>query len=1028
MSQSRARAVAAAAITIGSVVAISGSSPRVAAAGFLVDSTGDSGDANPGDGTCATAGGVCTLRAAIEEANANGTDDGVQVPPGTYSIGSALEITNKVIDIHGSGNGSTIIDGPGTDRIFDIVGGALTLRDVHLTGGGGVQAGGAIYLESGGLQITDTIIKDNEAFTGGGAIFIDENQKFDIRKTEFESNTATGAFGGALWNAGDGKVLDSLFVDNDGNRAGAIHNNTEGLLRLRNVTVSGNEARSDTGGTGGVHNNGFLVMNNVTITKNTGFDRAGGILTTTGATTVMKNSIVADNDDTADVNEDCEGDFSADSRYNLIGETSVGCGLPGSTTTWLLDVDAELFPLFANGGPTRTHSFPSDAPPRDAGFPFPPGGPAADSCEENDQRGIQRLKCDIGAYEFEVAVPATIDVFVDEDGVDVSPGDGECATATGSCTLRAAVQESNWLPGTQTISLSGNTYELTVPAGSEAVFDPAAVGDLDVLDDVIIEGFVPEPDIVTIDANDMYRVFDVHPGTSAVVRGLTVTGGSDAGGGGIRVSTAQLNLQSVRVIGNESQVSGGGIATGGIDEVITISDSQISNNTAPFLGGGGAGIDASGTITITDTTISGNVGTGSGAGIRASGTVELTRVRVIGNETTGASNSGGGVSASGLTMTESLIFDNESAAHGGGLFGSGLVTNTTIYGNTAGTRGGGVSTSGDLTLRNVTVAENVAADNGNSALVFGSTAELHLDNTILTSTAAGDECDGVAPTSVGHNLADDATCNLSAVGDMASTASSLGPLADNGGPTNSAEPQPGSAAIDNGSDVGLVTDQRGFGRPGGAGFDIGAIEVGGANGLSILLVAGNAGPLAPDQQYVDRFTAAGYSVVVVDDDSVTAADADGTAAVFISSTVVPSKVGDTFAASATPVVVAEVFVLARMGMTGSGTGDRREQSGINAINIVDPGNPIAGGLTGYRAHSVPSAPVGWARPAASATTIATAGGATKSAVFTYDAGDPMVDGVAPAKRAFVYPSAQLPTAAAAATWTLIDGVVDWAVD
>lgn len=43
--------------------------PSVAAA-FAVDSVGDQSDSNPGDGTCATSGGSCTLRAALEEANA----------------------------------------------------------------------------------------------------------------------------------------------------------------------------------------------------------------------------------------------------------------------------------------------------------------------------------------------------------------------------------------------------------------------------------------------------------------------------------------------------------------------------------------------------------------------------------------------------------------------------------------------------------------------------------------------------------------------------------------------------------------------------------------------------------------------------------------------------------------------------------------------------------------------------------------------------------------------------------------------
>src|SRR5438067_5782974 len=46
---------------------------------FGVNSTGDEDDAFPGDGQCETAvgNGVCTLRAAIEEANAHAGGDGI---------------------------------------------------------------------------------------------------------------------------------------------------------------------------------------------------------------------------------------------------------------------------------------------------------------------------------------------------------------------------------------------------------------------------------------------------------------------------------------------------------------------------------------------------------------------------------------------------------------------------------------------------------------------------------------------------------------------------------------------------------------------------------------------------------------------------------------------------------------------------------------------------------------------------------------------------------------------------------------
>ena len=45
---------------------------------YVVDSNGDAVDANPGDGTCATAGGDCTLRAAIQEANQTTNNDNIE--------------------------------------------------------------------------------------------------------------------------------------------------------------------------------------------------------------------------------------------------------------------------------------------------------------------------------------------------------------------------------------------------------------------------------------------------------------------------------------------------------------------------------------------------------------------------------------------------------------------------------------------------------------------------------------------------------------------------------------------------------------------------------------------------------------------------------------------------------------------------------------------------------------------------------------------------------------------------------------
>ena len=56
------------------------------AATFTVDSTTDAVDASPANGVCATAGAVCTLRAAIQESNELAGADTVTVPAGTHTL------------------------------------------------------------------------------------------------------------------------------------------------------------------------------------------------------------------------------------------------------------------------------------------------------------------------------------------------------------------------------------------------------------------------------------------------------------------------------------------------------------------------------------------------------------------------------------------------------------------------------------------------------------------------------------------------------------------------------------------------------------------------------------------------------------------------------------------------------------------------------------------------------------------------------------------------------------------------------
>src|SRR5262249_17028932 len=127
-------------------------------------------------------------------------------------------------------------------------------------------------------------------------------------------------------------------------------------------------------------------------------------------------------------------------------------------------------------------------------------------------------------------------------------------------------------------------------------------------------------------------------------------------------------------------------------------------------------------------------------------------------------------------------------------------------------------TTGTLTITNSTFAGNIAASGGALDTALG---VIRLKNSIL-AVSGGGNCLGPI-TSLGHNLEDSHYCGLTASGDLTDTNPLLGPLADNGGPTETMALLPGSPAINHGDNHGCpAADQRGFFRV--AGCDIGAFE------------------------------------------------------------------------------------------------------------------------------------------------------------------------------------------------------------
>jgi hypothetical protein len=372
-----------------------------------------------------------------------------------------------------------------------------------------------------------------------------------------------------------------------------------------------------------------------------------------------------------------------------------------------------------------------------------------------------------------------------------------------------------------------------------------------------------------------FGIFSVDKGAQVTISGLTITGGSTGvdGGGGI-ANEGTLTVTDSNFSGNTSVGGfGGGI---GNDGTLTVINSTFSGNLA--AAGGGIGND--GTLTVTDSNFSDNVGTdGIGGGIGSIGTLTVTNSTFSGNyggfgggignnggpttvtNSTFSANftqNGGGIANGGtLTLTNSTLSGNFAKDGGGGIDnfdGSLTVTNSTLSGNSAGD-GGGIDGSGfsTLTVSDSTLSGNSASGSGGG--VYVSTSEVGLVvkvtaiNSIFSNSVGGNLViePGGEFVSMGHNLFSDKPSVPLDPTDLTDTNPELGPLADNGGPTETMALLPGSPAIDAGVAVaGVTTDQRGVPRPQGKAPDIGAFEL--VTGAYVLLTPVTATELVGTSQ------------------------------------------------------------------------------------------------------------------------------------------------------------------------------------
>ncbi|MEO8353688.1 MAG: choice-of-anchor Q domain-containing protein, partial [Chthoniobacteraceae bacterium] len=283
-------------------------------------------------------------------------------------------------------------------------------------------------------------------------------------------------------------------------------------------------------------------------------------------------------------------------------------------------------------------------------------------------------------------------------------------------------------------------------------------------------------------------------------------------GGGIENNLGTLTLNNVAITGNAAGINGGALHISGA-ATVSISGGSVTNNAAGNEGGG-LWNSASGTLTVNAVTVGGNTAT-TGAGIfndGAGGTITLTNSTVSTNIATGL---GGGISSEGggLVITNSTISANQSSSTGGGgiyiLDGTADISNSTIAANVgnAGGTGGLEQAGGSVTLVSTLIADNLSGAAPSD--IFRGSGTLNASSSLIE----------LLP--VGAINGTDAQ-NQSGVDPV------LGPLQNNGGPTQTHALTIGSPAVNKGSNpLGLPFDQRGIGftRTFGSQSDIGAYEL-----------------------------------------------------------------------------------------------------------------------------------------------------------------------------------------------------------
>lgn len=473
------------------------------AADFTVNNNGDANDAQPGNGTCATAGGVCTLRAAVQETDTLAGPDTITVPAMTISLGSLLTVA-KTTEIRGAGARSTIVTGTPGHVLFRIDGGDVGISDLALQGASSATGGGGLAVYQTGnaaTTLTRVRIADNK-ITGVpqafGPIYLTAGE-MAVRDSEISGNSTASSSG----NAHGGAVY-------------AIGASTR--LNITNTTVHGNSVTSGSSSFGGgvfASSGSTVTIRSSTISKNTAANTVsvsatGGNIYVFNASMSLENSIVSEGASALANTANCSGMPTFIGR-NIVSDTTCGLQSPSRTIT-----DPLLAPLADNSGNTNTRLPVRTGPAVDA---------AAGCSTAADQRGQQRPigpACDLGAAEVgaDLTVSQSVSNAAPQPNSDVvlsvvarNLGLDDAPETVVQTVVSGASQVTSATTAQGNCSISDAT--VTCPLGTAKVATPVTI---------LIVARAPQSGTMTATATLSSPLIDQNPGNNSATVTATVPG------------------------------------------------------------------------------------------------------------------------------------------------------------------------------------------------------------------------------------------------------------------------------------------------------------------------------------------------------------------------------------------------------------------------------------------------------------------------------------------------------------------------